>query len=180
MRHDTADHVRGGVAAAGARLAEHGIRHEVLEHLATFRAADEARAVRSAGGSVAKTIVTVDHDRYWLAVVPASRLVDLERLRDRIGASRHLRLATEDEIDGRFPEFEVGATPPFGALIGAGEVIDPLVLAHDTIICSGGDHQHAISVSAEALVEASGALVADIVSHDAEEHRGRFADTPYL
>jgi Ala-tRNA(Pro) deacylase len=174
------DHVRSGVATAHARLEERGIQHEVLEHPPTYRAADEARAVEAARGSVAKTLVAVDQDRYWLAVVPASRMVDLERLRHYTGASRHLRLATEDEIDGRFPEFEVGAIPPLGALIGSGEVIDPLVLAHDTIVCSGGDHQHAISVSPEALVEATGAIVADIASHVADEHRGRFADTPYF
>ena len=180
MADDKADRVRSGVASAHERLEEHGIRHEVLEHAPTFRAADDARAVGAAGSHVAKTIVAVDHDRFWLAVVPASRMVDLERLRHYTRASRHLRLATEDEIKGRFAEFEVGATPPLGALIGADQVIDPLVLAHDTIICSGGDHQHAISVSAEALVEASGARVADIASHVADEHRGRFADTPYL
>ena len=180
MRHDEDDQGRSGVATARARLAEHGIQHEVLEHVTTFRAADDARAVGVAGGNVAKTIVAVDHDRYWLAVVPASRMVDLERLRHYTGASRHLRLATEEEIDGRFAEFEVGATPPLGALIGADQVIDPLVLAHDAVICAGGDHQHAISVSAEALVEVSGARVADIASHVADEHRGRFADTPYL
>jgi Ala-tRNA(Pro) deacylase len=180
MRHDEDDSVRSGVATAHARLEEHGVQHEILEHVATFRAADDARAVDAAGRNVAKTIVAVDHDHYWLAVVPAARTVDLERLRHFTGASRHLRLATEDEIDGRFAEFEVGATPPLGALIGADQVIDPLVLAHDTIICSGGDHQHAISVSAEAFVEASGARVADIASHVADEHRGRFADTPYL
>jgi Ala-tRNA(Pro) deacylase len=180
MRHDEDAHLRSGVAATRARLSEHGIQHEVLEHVTTFRAAEEARAVGAAGRGVAKTIVAVDHDHYWLAVVPASRMVDLERLRHHTGASRHLRLATEDEIEARFAEFEVGATPPLGALLGADEVIDPRVLAHDTIICSGGDHQHAISVSAEALVEVSGATVADIASHVADEHRGRFADTRFL
>ena len=177
--YDHEDEGKRGAAATRARLADRSIPHEILEHRPTYRAADEARSLDAAEGVLAKTVVAIDHDRYWLAVVPASRTVDLARLRRFTGGSRHLRLATEEEIGAAFAEFEVGATPPLGALIGVGQVIDPLVLAHDPVTCAGGDHQHSLRLSPDALIEAAQPTVADIASHTADDHRARFADTPY-
>lgn len=170
----------GGSAAAHARLAERGIAHDVVAHPPTYRALDEARVTGSPAGAAAKTIVAVDRDRWWLAVVPASRTLDMHRLREHTGASRHLRLATEAEIALRFTEFDVGATPPLGALIGTSEVVDPLVLGHETIVCSSGDHEHSIRLSPDALLQAADPIVADICSHHEDERRTRFADVPQL
>jgi Ala-tRNA(Pro) deacylase len=172
-------HTENAAATVHARLTERRIPHDIVEHPSTFRAVDEARAVGASPGRVAKTVVAVDHDRFWLAVVPASRSLDLERLRLHTGASRHLRLATEDEIGARFGGFDVGATPPLGALIGADEVIDPLVLAHGDVVCAAGDHQHAVRLTAESLLDAAEPIVADIARHVGADHRRRFAETPY-
>jgi len=59
-------------------------------------------------------------------------------------ASRHLRLASEDEIAHEFPGFDVGAVPPFGPLVPAAEVIDRRLLAHRRILCPAGDHHHSV------------------------------------
>ncbi|MGZ6680621.1 MAG: aminoacyl-tRNA deacylase [Solirubrobacteraceae bacterium] len=160
------------------RLVTRGIDHEIIEHRATYAAGAEAEAIGVPRDRVAKTIVAVDGDRCWLAVIPASRRLDLRRLRNRVGGSRHLRLATEAEIARRFSEFDVGATPPLGSLIGASEVIDPLLLAHDSIVCSGGDHVHAMRLAPGKLVAAADPDVADICVHLVGGHRTRFAEVP--
>jgi Ala-tRNA(Pro) deacylase len=178
MPADTHADPRGGAAAVHERLAGRGIDHEIIEHPPTYTAVAEAEAVGAPGGGVAKTVVAVDGDQVWLAVVPASRRLDLRRFRQHTGASHHLRLATEREIAARFADYDVGATPPLGQLIGAPEVVDPLVLAHASIVCPAGDHEHALRLSADALMAAAEPEVADISSHPDESRRTRFADVP--
>jgi Ala-tRNA(Pro) deacylase len=165
-----------GAAWVHQRLTEAGVAHEMLEHPPTYRARDEAEAVGEAPGAVAKTVVALDHDSWWLVVVPSARSVDLHRLREHTGGSRHQRLATEEEIAARFPQFEVGAIPPLGALLGLPQVVAPHLMAHDRIICPGGDHRHAFRLAPGALVDLARAGVADVCSHPDEGRRTRFTE----
>jgi prolyl-tRNA editing enzyme YbaK/EbsC (Cys-tRNA(Pro) deacylase) len=160
-----------GVAAA---LHDARVAHRVVVEPDCQTAADQARATGVPPGAVAKTVVTTDHGRLWLAVIPASRRLVLERLRDATGASRHLRLASEDEIRDAFPHFEVGATPPLGRMIGVGMVLDPLVLEHAEVLTAGGDHRHGIMLDPEDLARVTGARVADICTHGGR----RFSEHP--
>jgi prolyl-tRNA editing enzyme YbaK/EbsC (Cys-tRNA(Pro) deacylase) len=48
-----------------------------------------------------------------IAAGSASARLDLRKVRELLGATRNLRLATEDEIARDFPTLEVGAVPPF-------------------------------------------------------------------
>jgi Ala-tRNA(Pro) deacylase len=180
MDADADARASGGSAAVHARLADRGIEHEIIPHPPTYSAAAEAEAVGEPGGHVAKTVVAVDDDRMWLAVLPASRRLDLHALREHTGASRHLRLATEQELADWFAEYDVGAVPPLGAMIGVPEVIDPMLLAHDTVVCPAGDRQHALRLSVEALMAAAEPAVADISEHIEGGHRTRFSDVPRL
>ena len=41
----------------------------------------------------------------------------MNKLRDLLGATRQLRLASEAEIARAFPSLEVGAVPPFGPMV---------------------------------------------------------------
>lgn len=151
-----------GVAAA---LHDARVAHRVVVEPHCQTAADHARATGVPPGAVAKTVVTTDRGRLWLAVVPASRRLVLKRLRDATGASRHLRLATEDEIRDAFPHYEVGATPPLGRMIGVEMVLDPLVLEHAQVLAASGDHRHAILLDPDDLARVTGARVADICTH---------------
>lgn len=169
---------RTGAEVVHSRLADRGLDHEIISHSPTFSALAEARAVGAPGDGVAKTLVAVDHDTVWLAVVPASCTLDLRRFREHSGTSRHVRLASEDEIATWFPEFDVGATPPLGQLIGASEIVDPLLLEQGSLVCPAGDHQHAVRLSSDALLAAAEPAVADISSHPEEGHRSGFYDVP--
>src|SRR5215210_1503977 len=98
-------------------LEERGVAHEVVEHAPTFRAGDEAQATGVEPAAMVKTLVLRDDDAYLIAAIPATRELDLERVRAATGASPHLRLATEEEIAAELPEFEVGAIPPLGVRV---------------------------------------------------------------
>ncbi len=151
-----------GIDVVTRYLEEQGVSYEVVEHEATATAADDARAAGLAADDAAKTVVLRDGDNDRLVVIPASQRLDLHKVRELLGASKSLRLATEDEIGTDFGGFEVGAVPPFGPLVNAPEVIDNRVLDHERILCAGGDHRHGVLIDPNDLVQLTQAQVADV------------------
>jgi Ala-tRNA(Pro) deacylase len=159
-----------------ALLDDRGVSYEVISHDRTFTAQDEAQAASIDLPAMAKTIVLRDEDRYVLAAIPASRTLDLERCRTALGASTHLRLASEEEIAQAFGQFEVGAVPPLGADVP--EVVDIRLLYRERIGCAAGDHGHSVLIDPRELIRLAEPRVADICEHD--PHGGRFHDVPKL
>lgn len=143
-------------------LSDHGVTHEVVEHPVAYTAASEARAAGVLPQEAAKTVVLQDGGAYMLAIIPASERLDLHKVRELLGATRSLRLATEDEIAQHYTQFEVGAVPPVGPVLFTGEVVDRRIAELDRVLCSGGDHRHSISLDPKAIVELADAKVADI------------------
>jgi Ala-tRNA(Pro) deacylase len=153
--------IQAGLAGVTAFLERHGVPYEVVEHERTQTAAAEARAAGVPAADAAKTVVLRDDEGLRLAVIPASERLDMHKLRQAL-ASKGLRLVTEQEMADEFDQFEVGAVPPFGSMFNARELVDERLLEHDRILCSGGDHEHAILVDPRDLVQAGEARVADI------------------
>jgi Ala-tRNA(Pro) deacylase len=143
-------------------LDEHGVDYELREHRAAFTAAEEARAAELPLDDVAKTVALRDQDGYRLAVIPASRRLDLDKTREVLGAGKSLRLATEREMEADFGQFEVGALPPLGPLLSAPDVLDRRVLEHERVLCNAGDHRHGLLLDPHDLVEVIQPKVADI------------------
>jgi prolyl-tRNA editing enzyme YbaK/EbsC (Cys-tRNA(Pro) deacylase) len=56
-----------------------------------------------------------------MAAISAADRLDLHKLRELLGTSRSLRLASEAEIARDFPSLQVGAIPPFGPMMPAAE-----------------------------------------------------------
>ena len=161
-------------------LDEHEVGYELITHPEAFTALDEARAAGAPPQDAAKTVLLRDDDGYRLAVIPALRRLDLERARHLLGATKHLRLATEHEMEQDFPGLEVGALPPFGPLLAAPEAVDTRLLQHERIVCSAGDHSHLLSLNPNDLVRAVGPLVGDICRHHPSIHDEDFAETPRI
>src|SRR5215210_3327620 len=134
-------------------LEERGVAHEVVEHAPTFRAGDEAQATGVEPAAMVKTLVLRDDDAYLIAAIPATRELDLERVRAATGASPHLRIAAE------LPEFEVGAIPPLGVRVP--EVVDIRLLYRDRVACAAGDHRHSVLVDPRDIVRLAEPRVAD-------------------
>jgi Ala-tRNA(Pro) deacylase len=144
-------------------LKEQGIAHDVVEHAQAFSAASEAAASGVAPDNAAKSVLLHDGEGYRLAVTPASDRVDLRKVSDLLETSKSsLRLATEEEMRADFPDFELGAIPPFGEMLPAPEIVDRRVLDHDRVLCNGGDHTHSVLLDPNEIVRASGAQVGDV------------------
>jgi len=150
------------VDAISSYLVAHGVQHEVVEHAEAFTAASEGRAAHVAADHVAKTVVLEDRGAYLLALLPASERLDLHKLRDGLGIGSSLRLATEDEMASHFSQFEIGAVPPVGEVMVAGEIVDQRLTGLDRVLCSGGDHRHSLMLDPADVVRLSDASVMDI------------------
>jgi prolyl-tRNA editing enzyme YbaK/EbsC (Cys-tRNA(Pro) deacylase) len=167
-----------GIDAVTAFLEAEGVRHEVVEHRPTFSAAAEARASGSELQEAAKTLALHDRDGYRMAVIPASHRLDLHRVRELLGGSSHLRLATEAELERDFPMFDVGAMPPLGPMMPMPEVIDVHLLYHEQILCAGGDHQHSLRLDPRDLLRLSEPRVASLC--ETPQGQSRFRDLPHV
>jgi Ala-tRNA(Pro) deacylase len=73
------------------------------------------------------------------AVLPAHYSVDLEALRKLVG-SESLRLAREAEIAVLYPEFEVGAMPPFGMMHGHRVFVERCFVGEPEMVFNAGTH----------------------------------------
>ena len=143
-------------------LRDQGVSIQLIEHAHSESAAAEARAAQLPAEQTAKTIVLHTPDGYRFAVIPASDRLDLNKAAAALEVSRHqLRLATEADMASDFAGYEVGALPPVGPDTPA-ELIDMRLLAHQHVLCSGGDHEHSLLVDPADIVRLTGARTADI------------------
>ena len=149
-------------ALTGA-LDEAGVNYEILPHAHTESAAAEAKALGVAPGDVAKTLVVRTPDGYLRTVLPASDRLDLHKLRMARGGSKTtVQLASEAELARDYPEFELGAVPPFGGSRRDPVVVDSRLARRDSVVLEAGSHDESIRIWMPDLLRVSGAQTADI------------------
>jgi Ala-tRNA(Pro) deacylase len=129
--------------------------YEVLEHPRTETARAEAQVLQLAADEVAKTLVVKTPDGYLRVVLPASRSLDLRRLRELVGGGHHTHLASEEDLAREYPEFELGAVPPFGGIHADRVVVDTRIVARDRVVFEAGDHSHSIRLRVADLMRAA-------------------------
>ena len=129
------------------RLRELFERERVPYHHDSHRTAYTAQEVAAEehipGKIMAKTVVVKVDDRFALAVLPASLRTDLGMLKKALGA-REVRLASELEFAGMFPDCEVGAMPPFGNLYGIPVYCETSLGKDEEIVFNAGTHQDTV------------------------------------
>lgn len=127
-------------------LEESGVPFEVIDHPVAFTAQEEAAASHVPGRHWAKTIAVLVDGEPALAVVPATRRLDLAKLRKVVG-SENVTVAHEAEFQGLYPDCDLGAMPPFGELYGQKTFLDETLRAEEKIAFHAGDHRTAIEMS---------------------------------
>ena len=145
-----------------------GIDHDVLEHEHTERAADEAKALGVAAEEVAKTLVLAGPGGNVRAVLPASERIDLGKVADLLEAAhKEVHLATEDDMKRDYPDFDLGAVPPFGGREGDRVIIDVRLAERDSLVLEAGSHERSVRLKTVDLVRLTQAQVADICKVEA-------------
>jgi Ala-tRNA(Pro) deacylase len=119
------------------------IRYSHSIHSPAYTAREVASADCIPTHNLAKTLVYWDGNGYGMAVVPADCFVDLEEVRNLLGLTG-IRLATETELGGLFPDCEVGAMPPLGDLIAMPVLVDEEFASGQLIAFNAGTHRDMI------------------------------------
>jgi Ala-tRNA(Pro) deacylase len=139
------------------------IHYDVLQHRRTETASDEARAVGVRPEQVAKTIVLASDRRYIRAVLPASKRIDLHKVRRVLGDEK-ARLATECELALAYPMYELGAVPPFGAPAGDRILFDRGLTECESIVLEAGSHNASLRMRTADALSLAHAEIADIAA----------------
>ena len=121
------------------------IKYEVLHHPEAYSSQQRAQVEHVKGRYHAKVVVVKSDGHQSLAVLPADRLVDLEKFEKLTG--KVAKLADEAEIHIAFPDCAVGAMPPFGSLYGLPTYVDESLTQDDYIVLEAGTHTDAIKLS---------------------------------
>jgi Ala-tRNA(Pro) deacylase len=131
-------------------LEQRGSAFELLPHRQAYTSTDEARALGIDAGEVLKTLAIRTGSGYVLAVIPASRRLDLRLVRDALG-DHQARLASEEELARDFAGYQLGALPPLGALLGCEVLIDPEVPEHDLVVFAAGTQTESVRMRTREL-----------------------------
>jgi Ala-tRNA(Pro) deacylase len=143
-------------------LDEAGIDFDVVDHAHTERAKDEAAALGIGPEEVAKTLVLVASSGNVRAVLAASERIDLHKVAATLGVgAKKVHLASEDNLAHDYPEFELGAVPPFGGREDR-VLVDERIAGRDSVVVEAGSHDRSVRLKAADLVRVTKAQVGDI------------------
>lgn len=147
-------------------LEETGVDFDVLEHAHTERAADEAAALGIGPEEVAKTLVLVAPSGNVRAVLAASERIDLHKVAGVLGVGgKKVHLASEHDLARDYPDFELGAVPPFGGREDQ-VIVDERLAARDSVVLEAGSHGRSVRLKAADLLRLTSAQVADITREE--------------
>jgi Ala-tRNA(Pro) deacylase len=144
-----------------------GIPFEELHHREAYTAQQVAQREHFTGHRVAKVVAVMVDDRPVELILPATRRVDLERVRLVLGA-RAVRLATEPEMEKVFTDCEIGAIPALRQCPDIEVVMDRSLDAEGDILFQAGTHTDAIRLNFRDWYELVRPQVATFSSEPAE------------
>lgn len=150
-------------------LDSHQAHYTVTIHRPAFTASEVASAEHLPAREMAKTIVVFGDNQYHVLAIPASRHLDLREVQQALGL-RHVRLATEMELTALFPDCELGAMPPVGALYGLPTYLDSLLAHQETIAFNGGTHRDSVHMQMSVFHEIVAPRVVSLVRSEFVGH----------
>ena len=154
------------MASATEALDDAGIEYVLLSHARTQRASEEAEALGLPPAAVAKTLVLTAPGGHVRVVLPASERIDLRRVREYVEGGKRIHLATEDELTRDYPEFELGAVPPFGGASGERVLVDSRVAKQPLVVLEAGSHEQSVRLETPRLLELTQAEIVDVCKED--------------
>jgi Ala-tRNA(Pro) deacylase len=122
------------------------VKYVSITHSPAYTATEVAESTHIPGRELAKTVMVKLDGKIAMAVLPSTRKVDLNLLRESVGAEE-ARLATEEEFKSLFPDCETGAMPPFGNLYGMEVYVAPKLTEDEQIAFNAGSHTEVVKLS---------------------------------
>lgn len=146
-----------------AFLDSRNVKYLSIRHSMAFTAAEVAASVHVKGRDFAKTVIVKIDGAMAMLVLPATRRLVLHDLREMLG-NDHIRLATEAEFKGAFPDCEIGAMPPFGNLYGMPVYVAASLADEREIAFNAGTHSEVIQMAYEDFEQLTNPMVLDFVT----------------
>lgn len=145
-------------------LDQEDVHYDVLHHTAAFTASEIAGAQHVPGKNVLKSVIVKAGDQYLMVVLSATHMIDFDKL-SSVSGMKNLELASEDEISKLFPDYDIGAEPPFGHLYGLKVFIDKKVQEDRDIVFNAGTHTDMIKMKKDDFIRLAEGKIADIGRH---------------
>ena len=123
-----------------------GVKYLTIPHRQAYTAMEVAESAHVPGKEMAKTVIVDVDGRLAMAVLPATKHVNVEHLRRSVGA-QHVGIAKEGAFRSDFPGCEVGAMPPFGNLFNMEVLVDPKLAEDDEIAFNAGTHSEVLKMA---------------------------------
>jgi Ala-tRNA(Pro) deacylase len=125
-------------------LNESGVAYEIFQHPEAVTAQRVAEVEHIKARHQAKVVMVKSNGNHVMAVVPADRRIDLQKVEKITGKPASL----ESEVDFKsiFSDCAVGAMPPFGNLYGLPTYVDERLAREDYIVFEAGTHTDAIKL----------------------------------
>ena len=114
-----------------------GVPYKYLPHPDTESAIGEAIALGVPAREVVKSILIDTRGRHAMAVLPATRRLDVHLVREALG-DPEAHLATEGEIRRDLPADELPALPPIPSVNAMRVLVDPEVMESEEVVCADG------------------------------------------
>lgn len=142
-------------------LDDNKVKYVSIKHSLAYTAQEIAASAHIHGRELAKTVVVKLDGKPAMAVLPANRRIDTDRLR-RAALARSVELATERELEDLFPGCALGAMPPFGNLYGMKVYADAILAEDEEIAFNAGTHTELIRMAYKSFEGLVNPLLADI------------------
>ncbi len=132
-------------------LDKHNINHEVLEHKTVYTAFDAAQTLGKKLNEIAKTLAVKADKKYIIIVVPASRKVNMDKLKKVLDAKK-VDIVKEVDIKKVFKS-KPGALIPFAKMHKVPVYVDKVLLKSKSVIMSSGSYTESLKIKANDLIE---------------------------
>ena len=151
-------------------LETRGVPFGPIAHQKVYTSIAEAGALGIDASEVLKTVAVRVAGGYALMAVPAACRLDMHQVEAAVG-DRDARLATEEELLRDFPDFELGALPPLGSLLGAPLFIDQQVLQHETVVFAAGSQTESVRLRTADLLQHEQVTALPLIKHADENDK---------
>ncbi|MEH0444511.1 YbaK/EbsC family protein [Streptomyces sp. B21-102] len=127
---------------------------------ATRTAAEAAAAIGCEPAEICKSLVFAADGAPVLVLVDGASRVDVERVRQVLGAQRVTRAAAD--VVRETTGYAIGGVPPFGHRTRTRVLADRGLLAHGVVWAAAGDPHAVFPIAPDALIHHAGAALVDV------------------
>lgn len=127
-------------------LDENNVKYTSISHSRAYTAQQVAHSAHISGKDIAKTVMIIIDGKMAMAVLPATRHVNFDMIKEAIGV-KPVTLANEEEFKYFFPACEVGTMPPFGNLWDMEVYVDKSLAIDHEIAFNAGSHTELVQMA---------------------------------